>query len=551
VLATLLILFRMAGDSPVSDEPVHIASGVETLARGTWTWNPEHPPLAKAGAALGLLGLGLRPPEGPFDPARRRANLLAFLNENTAPQETIVFRARLFSVALFFAPAVGVRREARARFGLLAGCAALALAAFEPTLQCARRPRPHRTAVACFLVLSLGPLRRVLEGEAAPRATVLLGVLWGLMFLSKYSAPLLAFASLGLFFAVAKRAPLARLAPRVLAAAVLALAVALLGFSLAGRHQSREHREALAHELCAVKALEAAERRAPNGAVLPAAGNPPERGRERRAAEPRGRRRELPPRTRLARGLPGYFPRSRREDLAGAPRPSSRVRARLPAADSPRPSSRASSWCSPLPRARATTSASVTCFRVAASPWSRALRSRLATEAPRVAWWPLGIQAPRVRQHRAAPAQPFQRPHGRTRNGCTLLVDSNLDWGQDSRGSPRSPRDLEGTAAGPRLGGDPWTAIPRSGSSGRPMSRRLDSLAMGETPLAIGPEFYAARGNQAEARAFEAVRRTLRERGERVGSVGYSIGPGASGELRERGGKRRPVGEAHEPGTLP
>ena len=31
---------------------------------------------------------------------------------------------------------------------------------------------------------------------------------------------------------------------------------------------------------------------------------------------------------------------------------------------------------------------------------------------------------------------------------------------------------------------------------------------MGETPLAIGPEFYAARSNPAEARAFEAVRRT-------------------------------------------
>ena len=45
-----------------------------------------------------------------------------------------------------------------------------------------------------------------------------------------------------------------------------------------------------------------------------------------------------------------------------------------------------------------------------------------------------------------------------------------------------------------------------------------------ETPFAIGPEFYATRSNRAEAQAFETVRRTLRERGERIGSVGYSIG---------------------------
>ncbi|MBL8115236.1 MAG: glycosyltransferase family 39 protein, partial [Acidobacteria bacterium] len=438
LVATFLILFRMAGDSPVSDEPVHLASGVETLARGTWTWNPEHPPLAKAGAALGLAGLGLRPPEGPFDPARRRANLLAFLNDNTAPQEAIVFRGRLFSVALFLLLLWGVRREARARFGVPAGCAALALAAFEPTLQAHAGLVHTDLAVVCFLVLSLGPLRCVLEGDAAPRQVLVLGLVWGLMFLSKYSAPLLAFASLGLILATgANRAPFHRLAPRVLAAAGIALAVSLLGFSLAGRNQSREDRVALAHELCAVKGRsEAAERlvlRA--GSVLPAAGNLLN-GVASVVLQNRVGGAVNFLRGQVSReGFPGYFPFALAVKtslglllalLAGASAPAGR-----------RPAIAVLSGLLVIFAASASSSYNIGVRHVlfALPLFAVVAGAALAAGGPRIHRFALSagllIQAVECATIAPHPLSFFNALAGGPAAGRTLLVDSNLDWGQD------------------------------------------------------------------------------------------------------------------------
>jgi hypothetical protein len=110
--------------------------------------------------------------------------------------------------------------------------------------------------------------------------------------------------------------------------------------------------------------------------------------------------------------------------------------------------------------------------------------------------------------------------------GRKLLVDSNLDWGQDL---------ARLAAQAPRLSREPLPALVWSGDlvERHPSLRRLSAadverpgqlVAIGETPFAIGPEFYAARGNEAEARAFASVRATLRTRGERIGSIGYSIG---------------------------
>ncbi|HEX2758489.1 MAG TPA: hypothetical protein VHP60_08325, partial [Thermoanaerobaculia bacterium] len=61
LLGAALVVHHMAGDSATTDEPVHIAAGVEIVRDGTGRWNPEHPPLAKALAGLALTGLDVRP----------------------------------------------------------------------------------------------------------------------------------------------------------------------------------------------------------------------------------------------------------------------------------------------------------------------------------------------------------------------------------------------------------------------------------------------------------------------------------------------------------
>ena len=198
-LGAALVVHHMAGDSATTDEPVHIAAGVEIVRDGTGRWNPEHPPLAKALAGLALTGLDVRPAGDPIANPSHAGLLLSFLFENRTPAETILFRARLPFVALFLALLLAVRREARRRFGTAAGGVALAFAALDPNLIAHAGVVHTDLAVTLFLVLSLGPLARI--PDAADRlAPVALGVLWGLAFLSKYSAPLLVLVTLPLMF---------------------------------------------------------------------------------------------------------------------------------------------------------------------------------------------------------------------------------------------------------------------------------------------------------------------------------------------------------------
>src|SRR5438270_10797597 len=66
IAAVLFATVRIVATYPVfshtTDEPAHIAAGMEWLQRGTYTWEPQHPPLARVAAARGPYLLGRRSP---------------------------------------------------------------------------------------------------------------------------------------------------------------------------------------------------------------------------------------------------------------------------------------------------------------------------------------------------------------------------------------------------------------------------------------------------------------------------------------------------------
>ena len=52
-LATLVVISTYPVFNQMWDEPAHIAAGMEWLSRGRYTYEPQHPPLARVAAAIG------------------------------------------------------------------------------------------------------------------------------------------------------------------------------------------------------------------------------------------------------------------------------------------------------------------------------------------------------------------------------------------------------------------------------------------------------------------------------------------------------------------
>ena len=60
MLATVRIAATYTVFNHTSDEPAHIACGMEWLDQGVYRWEPQHPPLARVAAALGPYLAGIR-----------------------------------------------------------------------------------------------------------------------------------------------------------------------------------------------------------------------------------------------------------------------------------------------------------------------------------------------------------------------------------------------------------------------------------------------------------------------------------------------------------
>ncbi|MCG3193251.1 MAG: hypothetical protein DIJKHBIC_02501 [Thermoanaerobaculia bacterium] len=536
VLSLFLAFDQMRGNAVTVDEPVHLAAGVEIVREGTGRFNPEHPPLAKALAGIGLIGTPLTAAGNPLTVARPPALLVRFLSQNSTPLETIAFRARLPFLAILGALLIAVYVEARRRFGSAAGLLALALCGFQPNLLAHASVVHTDLTVTLWIVLSLRPLSQL--GDISKRWSGLwLGVFWGLAFLSKFSAPLIALSLLPLALSRKEepRAGARILASRFAQALAVAALVILGGYALAYRNQSQADRELVARQALLLKGRSETALRTSLwiGSVSPPAGHA-FTGLAMVYLQSKigvGGPVNYFLGTRSVAGNPLYFP------FAIAVKATLALLSALLLAVAFRESRRfallflAGFSLFLAVSARSTYNIGVRhvlfFFPVAAI----AAAGALAEPAPafrRRLLAGLGLAA----GLETVAVHPFYTSFfnvaaGGNEAGHRYFADSNVDWGQDLRRLARRAPEL--------TKGEPLPAIVFGGElpvfhapALRPLApgdedRPGALIAIGESALATGPEFLRAKGNP-DAERLENLRAALLSRGERVESIGGSIG---------------------------
>jgi len=188
ILAAELLL-SSRGISATYDEQYHIANGLYYLHRGDPALIPAHPPLIEVLVALPLANRNLVVPLR--DSASSAVSNLAFsdqvlwrLNPNGP---SIVARARLPIIGLTLLLAVAVYAWARELFGPVSGLVALTLLSFDPNILAHGNLATNDMGVTCFATLTLYAFWRWMIRPTPARA-IIAGLFLGLAQVSKFSA---------------------------------------------------------------------------------------------------------------------------------------------------------------------------------------------------------------------------------------------------------------------------------------------------------------------------------------------------------------------------
>ena len=189
VLAAQLLLSSRR-NSATYDEQYHIANGIYFLRTGDPALIPAHPPLIEVIATLPLLAdrnlvVPLR------DSASSTVSNLAYsdqllwrLNQNGP---SIVARARLPIVGLTLLLALTVYAWTRELFGPTCGLLALTMLSFDPNILAHGNLATNDMGVTCFATLTLYAFWRWMARPTAARA-VIAGLALGFAEVSKFSA---------------------------------------------------------------------------------------------------------------------------------------------------------------------------------------------------------------------------------------------------------------------------------------------------------------------------------------------------------------------------
>jgi len=203
-----LSVSAMRQNSATFDEGAHLPAGYTHLALLDHRLNPEQPPLVKLLAAAPLVALGpeLKTADVSWTEARQWEFGRRFLYRwNDA--DRLLFLGRLPVVALASCLVVVLFLAGEKRFGTAAALAATFLAALSPDVLAHGTLVTTDLAFALFFFLAVLAVERLLE-EATARRLCAAGLATGAAFATKFSAPilLLVFGAFALRVLLRKRA---------------------------------------------------------------------------------------------------------------------------------------------------------------------------------------------------------------------------------------------------------------------------------------------------------------------------------------------------------
>jgi hypothetical protein len=164
------------------DEPTHIGCGLQYLAEHVYRYEPQHPPLARAAAALGPFLSGARP----LHTVKAEAEGVNLMYRSGHPESFLV-SARLGALPFFVLASVMVYLWARRYFGPAAAVLSTALFTLVPTILAHAGVATTDMALTGCLTAAFFALL-VWAEEPSWLHSVLLGLATGLAAVSKFTA---------------------------------------------------------------------------------------------------------------------------------------------------------------------------------------------------------------------------------------------------------------------------------------------------------------------------------------------------------------------------
>lgn len=187
-IASARIVSTYAVFSHTFDEPAHIACGMEWVANGAYGLEPQHPPLARIAAALGPYLAGARMPAvNTGDSIRIWRAGLEILYSGGHYERTLLL-ARLGTLPFFWVACAVVYLWGRRYSGPAVGILAVLLFSLLPPVLA--HAGLATTDMACTALLGAAFLSAcVLLEEPSPSHAAVFGICGGLALLSKFSVP--------------------------------------------------------------------------------------------------------------------------------------------------------------------------------------------------------------------------------------------------------------------------------------------------------------------------------------------------------------------------
>jgi hypothetical protein len=191
LLATARIVATYAVFNHTIDEPSHIAAGMEWLDKGTYTWEAQHPPLARVAAAIGPRLLGGYTHKLRREPITRvEDNLehegLAILYEGHR-YDRLLSAARLGILPFFWVACLVVYAWAARAFNPRVAALATVAFSFLPPVLAHAGLATTDMALTAFTGASFLTGLMFME-RPGPRRAILFGAVTGLAVLSKFSS---------------------------------------------------------------------------------------------------------------------------------------------------------------------------------------------------------------------------------------------------------------------------------------------------------------------------------------------------------------------------